>query len=530
MKRYLQRLFVLLASWLMAWPLFSQAPKREFRGVWIATVKNIDWPSDPRAFSEEQKSELRDIIEYHHQNGMNAIIFQIRPAADAFYESRFEPWSQWLTGKQGISPHPKYDPLAFAIEEAHARGMALHAWINPYRAAIDWDSTSMLAPNHISRIRPDWFLKYGKNLYFDPGNPEARRYVTEVVMDVVNRYDIDAIHFDDYFYPYQIQGEVFPDYLTFQTYGKNFNNIDDWRRNNVSEFIHMLRDSMLIYKPEVLFGISPFGVWRNQSVDPEGSATRAGQTSYDHLYADILLWLEKGWIDYVAPQLYWSIGYSPAAFDVLIQWWNERSFGRHVYIGHGIYKVGDNQDQNWFQPSQIPKQIRLTRTMNNVGGSIYFSSRQFEKNALGVTDSLNHHYYKYPALLPDIRWVDDEAPKPMFEGVDIASEKRGLTLNWPQPKEEENAAKYYAIYKAKGKEKPEILPENLVKIIGADQAVFLDTDTRFLRRYTYTFTSLDRFHNESAPGVSTSKIRWSGFLLNRPKKKKDKKAKRKPKG
>ncbi|MEZ4774528.1 MAG: family 10 glycosylhydrolase [Bacteroidia bacterium] len=519
MFRLLHLLSLLLLSVFFCLQGYPQPPKREFRGVWIATVKNIDWPYSTQSLGEEQKDNLRDLIAFHHNNGMNAVIFQVRPSSDAFYNSRFEPWSEWLTGQQGQAPSPLYDPLQLAIDEAHSRGMALHAWFNPYRAVMDWKPNKSLAPTHIARLKPEWMLQYGNNLYFDPGIPEARDYVVNVIMDVVQRYDIDAVHFDDYFYPYQITGTDFPDTLSYKTYGSGFPDKNAWRRNNVTDFVHMLRDSMLVYKPEVLFGISPFGVWRNKDMDANGSATRAGQTSYDHLYADILLWLKNGWIDYVAPQIYWSIGYPPAAFDILAEWWDSHSYGKHVYIGHAPYKVGNNTDTNWNNPSEIPSQIRMTRYLPNIQGSIYFSSKRLEENPLGVTDSLTSNYYHYPALLPEIRWVDDEAPKPLPEGLDPVSGKEGIILRWNPPAED--GAKYFGIYRKRGADSPEIIPENLIRVINPQEGSFLDRDTRFLRRYSYTLTGLDRFHNESEPISHETQIRWSGWFIGRkfPKKK-----------
>ncbi|MEZ4826613.1 MAG: family 10 glycosylhydrolase [Bacteroidia bacterium] len=508
MQRRLHLTFLVLVIYALSG--FSQPPRREFRGVWIATVKNIDWPYSARSLGEEQKDNLRDLIEYHRQNGMNAVIFQVRPSADAFYESRFEPWSEWLTGQQGLAPDPYYDPLQLAIDEAHARGMALHAWFNPYRAAMDYKPEKKLAPTHIARLKPEWMLQYGNNLYFDPGIPAARDYVINVIMDVVQRYDIDAVHFDDYFYPYQITGVDFPDTMSYRLYGQGFADKNAWRRNNVTDFVHMLRDSMLVYKPEVLFGISPFGVWRNKDMDQDGSATRAGQTSYDHLHADILLWLKNGWIDYVAPQIYWSIGYPPAAFDVLAEWWNNHSYNKHVYIGHAPYKVGNNSDANWNNPAEIPNQIRMTRYLPNIQGGIYFSSKRLEENPLGVTDSLSENYYQNPALLPEMRWVDDEAPRVLPSGLDARSHPQGVSLTWETSTE--NDAKYYAIYRKQGSAAPELITENLVQITTPANGYFIDRNTSFLKKYSYTITALDRFHNETQRGDYVSQIRWSGWF------------------
>ena len=287
-------------------------PPSEFRGVWIATVDNIDWPLPKQYDVEEQKKEFIRQLDMHQRNGMNAVVVQVRPATDAFYPSQYEPWSQWLTGKQGRPPAPYYDPLQFMIEETHKRGFEFHAWLNPYRANFSIGKAS-IAPNHITRLHPEWFLSYGGKQYFDPGNKEGQQWVTTVVRDIVKRYDVDAIHMDDYFYPYRIAGKEFPDYKTFQQYGAGLDK-DDWRRSNTDSIIVALSRVIKEEKPWVKFGISPFGVWRNQDKDPLGSPTQAGQTNYDDLYADILLWTKNGWIDYVVPQLYWEMGHPKVAY------------------------------------------------------------------------------------------------------------------------------------------------------------------------------------------------------------------------
>ena len=253
---------------------------------------------------------------------MNAVIVQIRPSADAFYASNLEPWSEFLTGRQGTPPSPYYDPLKFMIDETHKRGMEFHAWINPYRAVFNL--ISPLDPNHITKKHPEWFVKYGDRKYFNPGLPQVMQYLTNVVKDIITRYDIDGIHMDDYFYPYKIPGKAFPDYQTWLQYGNGLS-IDDWRRSNCDSVIKMIHDVVLDWKPLIKFGISPFGVWRNSSVDATGSSTHAGQTCYDDLYADILLWLKQGWIDYVAPQLYWEIGNRLCDYETLLNWWSSNT-------------------------------------------------------------------------------------------------------------------------------------------------------------------------------------------------------------
>jgi uncharacterized lipoprotein YddW (UPF0748 family) len=373
----------------------GQPPKHEFRGVWIATVANIDWPSKQGLSTEQQQKEFILILEMHKSNGMNAVIVQVRPAADAFYNSPYEPWSKWLTGKIGKYPYPYYDPLEFMIKEAHARGLEFHAWFNPYRAVVNIDAG--IDSSSVAFKNPSLFVTYGKNMYFNPGLPEARKHTVNVIMDVVNRYNIDGVHFDDYFYPYRIAKVDFPDSATFEKYKGEFTNKYDWRRNNVDMLIKTLHDSIQQVKPYILFGVSPFGVWRNKSVDPKGSDTRAGQTCYDDLYADVLKWMREGWVDYMLPQLYWSMGNKAAPYDVLVKWWNENSSNVPIIIGHGVYKINVDKDTLWKKPDQVGTQIRLNRQMSAMKGSAFFSSKSFKANPLGISDSLRTVLYRYKA-------------------------------------------------------------------------------------------------------------------------------------
>lgn len=380
----------------------SSQNRQEFRGVWIATVDNIDWPQRGDVNSASQKAEFIRQLDMHQRNGMNAVIVQVRPSADAFYPSTYEPWSQWLTGTQGRPPSPYYDPLQFMIAEAHKRGMEFHAWLNPYRANFNIRSAS-IAPNHITRIHPEWFLTYGDKKYFDPSNRDAQQFVVDVVSDIVRRYDIDAIHMDDYFYPYRIAGKEFPDAASYIRSGTSLSK-DDWRRSNVDTIIQKLSVAIKAEKPYCKFGISPFCVWRNKDKDPEGSDTQAGQTNYDDLYADILLWLKKEWIDYVAPQLYLEIGHDKVAYEKALDWWSKHSYGRHVYIGHGIYRSFE-RSAAWKNPKELPNQIKLLRTYPEVQGSIYFSSKTFDRNPNGWNDSLRNNYYRLPATIPNMNWL-----------------------------------------------------------------------------------------------------------------------------
>jgi uncharacterized lipoprotein YddW (UPF0748 family) len=387
-----QLFFLVLLSFNYCFAQQTPSPKKEFRGVWVATVENIDWPPPytVRVGSTYQKETFINLLNMHKRNGMNAIIVQVRPAADAFYPSPYEPWSQWLTGVQGQAPYPYYDPLEFMIEETHKLGMEFHAWLNPYRAVHNIYKRA-ISPAHITRQHPEWFLNYGDKKYFDPGNKDAQKFVANVVKDIVTRYKVDAIHMDDYFYPYRITGREFPDNASYKKNGAGLAK-DVWRRSNTDSIIVSIGKVIKQTNPACRFGISPFGVWRNASVDSLGSNTKAGQTNYDDLYADILLWLRKGWIDYVTPQLYWEIGHPLADFNTLADWWAKNTYGKDCYIGLGIYRVGTSPA--WKDKNEIPNQIKKVRSLPSLNGLVFFSSKTFEKNPNGWNDSLRVNYFK----------------------------------------------------------------------------------------------------------------------------------------
>src|SRR5690242_5399571 len=405
----MKKFFFLVLSFLL---LFLQKPeaqyKYEFRGVWVATVGNIDFPSSKFLSSDAQKEEFIHLLDMHKRNGMNAVVVQIRPAADAFYPSQFEPWSEFLTGKQGTPPNPYFDPLKFMITETHKRGMEFHAWMNPYRAVFNIYKSSV-SPTHITRLHPEWFITYGHTKYFDPGNKEAQKFVVNVVRDVVKRYDIDAIHFDDYFYPYHIPGKEFMDTASYRKYGNGMS-LDDWRRSNVDSIIRHLSIAIKEENKYCKFGISPFGVWRNNDDDPEGSNTRSSVTNYDDLYADILLWLKNKWIDYVTPQLYWEINKKYLDFKVLADWWARHTYGRQLYVGQGIYRALEPHSYAWHRKDELPNQIKFLRKYPQIQGSLYFSSSTFSRNPNGWSDSLRNNYYKYPAIIPPMNWIDSVKP------------------------------------------------------------------------------------------------------------------------
>jgi uncharacterized lipoprotein YddW (UPF0748 family) len=441
-KCILLSLFVFL---LFTSSVFAQ-PKYEFRGVWIATVDNIDFPSTKTLSTEAQKAEFTSILDMHKRNGMNSVIVQIRPATDAFYPSPYEPWSEWLTGKQGKPPVPYYDPLEFMITETHKRGMEFHAWMNPYRAEFRIGRSS-ISPTHITKLHPEWFIDYGTVKYFDPGNKDVQKFVTEVVRDVVHRYNVDAIHFDDYFYPYRIAGKEFGDAASFKKYGNGADK-ESWRRGNVDSIIVMLSRVIKEENPYCQFGISPFGVWRNIDKDPEGSQTKAGVTNYDDLYADILLWLKNKWIDYVVPQLYWEFGRKPVEFEILSDWWARHTYGRQAYIGHGIYRAMEPKSLAWKNPKELPNQIKRVREFAQLQGSVYFSSKSFSRNPNGWNDSLKNNYYKYPAIAPPMPWIDSvkpDRPVLVYDSSKSTSNLSALELYFRQD-EANDLVNRYVIY------------------------------------------------------------------------------------
>ena len=482
-------------------------PKRELRAMWIATVENIDWPNQRGEAPEQYRREYRRLLDAGQRAGLNAVFVQIRPASDALYKSDLEPWSKWLTGVQGKAPAGGDDPLPFLITEAHRRGMEFHAWFNPYRATMD-SVTRRLAPTHSYRQHPEWFLRYSGQLLYNPGLPAVRAHITRVILDVVRRYDIDAVHFDDYFYPYPEPNQVFHDEAAFRDNNpEGIAKLADWRRNNVNVLIHDLHDSIQSVKRWVKFGISPFGVWMNKSADPLGSDTRAGQPSYSNLYADSRLWLEKGWIDYIVPQLYWSTTFRFVPYPVLLEWWTRNHFDRHLYIGHGTYRMLEStrSDTTWRNPRELPRQIRLNRSYDGeVSGSVFFSAKSLLANPLHTTDTLRQTLFRYPALVPTMPWLDAVPPLPV---TNLTLRRLGhfVTLNWQSgpAAADGDAATYYVLYRFAANEPSS--PNDPRRILALPRpppgfpATFVDTTAVPGQAYAYYVTAVDRLHNESRP-------------------------------
>jgi uncharacterized lipoprotein YddW (UPF0748 family) len=389
----------------------SRHPKNEFRGVWIATVVNIDWPKSNSDGVEKEKADYIEILEAYKNLNYNAVIVQIRSVGDAFYSSDLAPWSRFLTGKEGQAPNPNYDTLAWMIEQAHVRGFEFHAWMNPYRATFDLNK-KLLSPNHDANTHPEWMIEYAGKMYYDPALPEVQEHLTKIVKEVVDKYDVDAIHFDDYFYPYTVPGKQFNDSDSFKKYGNGMT-IGDFRRANVSNFVHTISTTIKTSKPWVQFGISPFGVWRNKTMDPKGSDTQSGQTNYDDLYADPILWMNEKWIDYIVPQLYWRIAHPKVSYAKLLKWWSENSNNAAIYIGNSSYKVRADSDKSWNFLVEIPNQIDLTRTYPNVQGNAFFSAKSFINRNFDVVRHLEENQYKYPALpaaVPNLKHVIIDTP------------------------------------------------------------------------------------------------------------------------
>jgi len=492
MKRFIGLSLILLLTFNLN---AAKHPKREMRAVWIATVANIDWPSASNLTTAQQKKEFIELLDLSKAYNMNTVVFQIRPAADAFYASKYEPWSQWLTGKQG--KEPDYDPLAFASVECRKRGLDLHVWINPYRAVSDV-TNNQTAPNHITNIHPEWFLTYGKTKYFDPALPETRNFVATVVSDIVRRYDIDAVHMDDYFYPYRIAGAEFPDDHSFKSYPRGYasNQRDDWRRNNVDLIIKQIHDSIKTIKPWVEFGISPFGVWRNIAKDQAGSNTKAGQTNYDDLFADVLKWQREGWIDYVTPQIYWEIGKEVADYKIIADWWSRNTFGAQLYVGQAPYKIDPQaKEKSWQSADEIIRQIKLNRKYPEISGSMFFSAKFMRKNPLELHEKLQKRFYRYPALAPANQRINPVQPQEPLH-VQLTEKNGQLNFSW----EKGQNTKSFVIYQFRKGQRINTEKPAHIFLTTSDNTITYEFDKRTdPRRFKYAVTSVSKSNAESKP-------------------------------
>ena len=448
----------------------AEHPKREFRGAWIHTVGQSRYMEMNRDAMQDYFDQMLDSLQHI---GINAVIFQVRPTADAFYRSELEPWSKYLTGKQGVAPEPLWDPLQYMIEQCHARNMELHAWLNPYRVGTNADEP--LAASHIYHKHPEWFVRYGRQLYFDPGLPECRRFIGRVVDDIVSRYDVDAIHMDDYFYPYPIAGSEFPDENSYARYGNGMDR-GDWRRENVNALIKEL----------------------------DGSATN-GLQNYDQLYADVLLWTRNGWVDYMLPQLYWEIGHQAACVETLIYWWNNHANGRHLYIGQDVARTMNATDVNPIY-TQLNHKMQLSRYLDHVGGNCFWPGYSLLENYKGIADDLKGYYHAVPSLIPAYTFIDSKAPDEV-KGLKAKWTPEGYELQWKRKKTDDEMQKqiYFCVYR--------FAPSEDICLCDASHLVAVTRDTKFLlpyklgtRQYVYVVTAVDRMHNESKGKIKKVKL------------------------
>jgi uncharacterized lipoprotein YddW (UPF0748 family) len=469
--------------------MFAVNPKREFRGAWLHTVFQDQYLNRT---TEQNKKYLRTQLDSLRDAGVNAILFQVRPQSDAFYDSKLEPWSRFLTN-DGKAPSPYWDPLQFMVEEAHARGMELHAWLNPYR--VTSSKNQKLPAGHIYYKHRERFVTFDGKLYFDPGLPENRKFIEDVVLDIVNRYDVDGIHFDDYFYPYPVKGVTFPDSKSFAKYGDGMK-LADWRRHNVDMLIEEVHQLIADTKPWVRFGISPFGIWRNKTNDSRGSDTR-GLQNYDDLYADVLLWAEKGWVDYILPQLYWELEHKSASYLVLVDWWNKHAYNRHMYIGQDVNRsmkfadIAPSTDK-----SQLRHKVELTRASENIQGNCWWPGYAITRNEGGAADILREELQSTIALCPSYPWISDAKPAAVS---DLQCNDRKLTWTAAEASNKTCDVVRFVVYYFKTASKIDL--ENAEAIV----AVTNRPEYTSTRAGIYVVTALDRVNNESDPVKITVK-------------------------
>ncbi|WP_265522679.1 glycoside hydrolase family 10 protein [Oerskovia flava] len=479
--------------------------KRDLRAMWISSVVNIDWPSASGLSADQQKAEFLHWLDVARDFRLNTVFVQVRPTADAFWPSPYEPWSQYLTGTQGQDPG--YDPLGFVVEESHRRNLEIHAWYNPYRVSMQSDLTQ-LVPDHPARQHPDWVWAYGGKLYFDPGLPEAQEHIKNAILHSVENYDIDGVHFDDYFYPYAVAGETIPDEGTFATHGAGFDRIDDWRRHNVDEFVRSISARIKEAKPWVKFGISPFGIWRNASTDPRGSET-GGSQSYDMQFADTRKWVLEGWLDYINPQIYWQFGLAVADYAKLVPWWAELAAqsGTQLYIGEALYKVTSGV---FTDPAELSNHLTFCQEQEHpVHGNAYFSAKHIPADPQGSMTRVRDDHYRYPALVPAMPHLPGTTVRtPTLTRV--ARHDDGIRVHWNDAGPRRSAATSFAIYRADG-QVHHVDTENPANLLATQRARngvvqhFVDPTAVHGRSYTYVVTALDRLWNESAP----SRPRWT---------------------
>ncbi len=476
---------------LLCLALGAQAQKkREFRGAWIQCVNG----QFERVGTQAMQQTLTYQLDELQKDGVNAIFFQVRPECDALYASPYEPWSRFLTGRQGQAPSPYWDPLQWMVQQCHQRGMELHAWINPYRAKTK--NTKQLAANHIAIKEPQRVFAYDGQFILNPGIAENRDYICNIVADIVNRYDIDGLHIDDYFYPYPAAGSVIPDEALFRQNSNGFSDIRDWRRHNVNVFMRQLSETVKAAKPWVKFGVSPFGIYRNKKNAANGSDTN-GLQNYDDLYADVLLWVNNGWVDYTAPQIYWEIGHKAADYETLIRWWNQHAAARPLFIGEDVERTVKHADRQNPKSHQMPAKYRLHDELENVSGTVLWYAKAAVDNVGNYGTMLRNVYWKTPALQPLMPFIDKKAPKKVKKLKDVWTSD-GYILFWTAPKSKHwhDETVKYVVYRFGKDEKINIDDPSKIVAITSNTFYKMPYDNG-KTRYTYVVTALDRLQNES---------------------------------
>lgn len=474
----------------------AQNPKREFRGAWLHVIGQTQWQNktteQAKRYIDEQFQKLQDA-------GCNAVIFQVRPTADAMYRSELEPWTAWLTGKRGKAPSPEWDPMEYAIEQAHSRGMEFHAWLNPYR--VTSNAKEVLPASHISKKEPHRFVRYNGQVFFDPAYKENRDFICDVVRDIVRRYDVDAVHIDDYFYPYPVNGKKFnADYASYRKFGNGIDR-NQWRRNNVDLLIEQLHSTIKTEKPWVRFGVSPFGIWRNKKSDPRGSES-SGLQNYDDLYADVLLWAKNKWIDYLAPQLYWTLDMKAAPSRHLAQWWNDNAEGVDVYIGQDVQRTMNNADPKAHDSNELATKVRLSRELPNVKGNVWWHGYWVTSNMKGVADSLAMKHQSTIAI-PPAYGNQNLAPAPVT-GLKLSRENGQVFLTWHAPNYGErqkatDAVKYVVYQFFPGENRNLDDSQAIIAMTPYVRVLVGDEDDESLKGAVFVVTALDRMNRESVP-------------------------------
>lgn len=477
---------IILACTLLS--MSAQNPKREFRGAWLHVIGQSQWQNKTTAQAQEYMCQQFDLLQ---AAGCNAVIFQVRPMADALYKSDLEPWSAWLTGKRGKAPNPMWDPMEYAIEEAHKRGMEFHAWLNPYR--VTSTAAEVLPESHDFYKEPYRFFRYNGQILFDPAYQENRDFICSVVKDIVSRYDVDAIHIDDYFYPYPVAGKAIPDDASYKKFGGDMPR-GDWRRHNVDLLIEQLHSTIKDTKSWVRFGVSPFGIWRNKKSDPRGSESN-GLQNYDDLYADVILWTKNGWVDYLAPQLYWNLDLQVAPSRKLAKWWNDNANGVDVYIGQDVKRTMDTADPGNNDRNELATKVRLSRELPNVKGNIWWHGYWVTGNYKGAADSLAMKHQSSIALPP----VYGDATKVPQQVKQIKLERKDgeLFLTWESPatgkKESETDPVRYVVYEFFPGEDQDLNDPQTIIAVTPYRCVKVDDEKGVI----FAVTALDRMNRES---------------------------------